>query len=215
MLKEKLLKYIGSLTTFFTSIPGWILKNFSWSFLLAPVILTILMHYISDNNIFGWQDSRYCKEQLEIIHPSFLACAVLLGFTGWLWTKDLASAVLGFLAAGALGREILGQGHTFIFVIAILIVIVFTEQNRKKMATFLQSKLSTSLLTMTFVCYIISQLLDRGVIKRIGWLITWDTSWKPMYSSNIEESLEALGGLFLIFTLISVIKAAKQKKYID
>lgn len=215
MLKDKLSQSGGSIFTFFTSLPNWSRKEFMWGLLITPIILTMLMHYISDNNIFGWQNSKYCKEQLEILHPSLLACAVLLAFTGWIWTKDLAPALLGILAAGALGREILGQGHTFIFVIAILIVIVFTEQNRTKMATFLKSKVSTSLLGMTFACYIISQLLDRGVIKRIGWLITWDTSWKPMYSSNIEESLEALGGLFLVFTVISVIRSARRKKYLD
>ena len=215
MLKDKLWQYCGSLLNFFTALPKWIRKEFIWGYLFAPIVLTILMYYVSDNNIFGWQDSSYCKDQLEIIHPSFLGFAVILAFLGWLWTKDFAPACLGILSAGALGREILGQGHTFIFVIVILIVIIFTEQNRNKMTTLLKSKLSTSLLGMTFVCYIISQMLDRGLVKRIGWLITWDTSWKPMYSSNLEESLETLGGLFLVFTIISVIKIARRKKHID
>ncbi len=40
--------------------------------------------------------------------------------------------------------------------------------------------------------------------QRIGWLILWDTSWKLPYSSNLEESLESLGGLFLLCTPFAV-----------
>ena len=63
---------------------------------------------------------------------------------------------------------------------------------------------ATPLLGMCFVCYLSSQLLDRGIVKRIGWLILWDTSWKPAYSSNLEEALETLGGLFLLCTPFAV-----------
>ncbi len=205
MFKEKVLSCLQSLVVFGKSLPGWFRADFMWLLLFVPVLYVILMFFLSANNIFGWQDTHVCKNVLEIIHPALLGSAVFLAFVGWFWLRDFSLASIGLLCCGALGREILGQGYTFVFVIAILVVVVLVEQNRERMVSFLQSRLATSLLSMTFICYLVSQLLDRGLIKRIGWLLMWDTSWDVPYSSNIEESLETLGGLFLVLTILSLI----------
>ena len=81
-----------------------------------------------------------------------------------------------------------------------IFLVVYGNRHPDRIASLLNSKWATSFLGMCFVCYLTSQLLDRGVVKRIGWLILWDTSWKPPHASNIEEALESLGGLFLLLT---------------
>jgi hypothetical protein len=212
MFKEKIRQVWSSLCSFAVSLPGWARQNYVWGLLIVPCLFVVLMYYISGNNIFGWQNSSYCKNDLEIIHPSLLACALLLAAVGWIKTRDFSLTCLFFLCAGAFSREILGQGYSSVFVIAIIGVIVCADQNRERIKTLINSKWASSFLATTFICYIASQLLDRGVVKRIGWLVTMDTSWKPLYSSNIEESLEALGGLFLVLTVLTLIVSAIKRK---
>jgi hypothetical protein len=212
MYKEKFRQVWSSLYSFAVSLPNWARQNYIWSLIIVPCLFVFLMYCISGNNIFGWQNSHDCKNDLEIIHPSLLACAVFLSAVGWIKTKDFSLTCLFFLCLGAFSREILGQGYSYIFVIAIIGVIVLADQNRERMTTLLNSKWAASFLATTFICYIASQLLDRGVVKRIGWLVTMDTSWKPLYASNIEESLEALGGLFLVFTVVTLIVSAIMRK---
>ena len=211
MYKEIVRKAGCSLRSFFTSLPGWARQNFIWGLLVVPILFVVLMYTVIGADMFGWQKSGQCKADLEIAHPALLGCAVVLAVGAWARTKDFSLACLCFLCGGAFAREILGQGYSFVFVSVMIGVIICAERNKDRMTTLLTSKWSTSLLAMTFICYIFSQLLDRGVIKRIGRLVTMDGSWKPLYSSQIEESLETLGGLFLLITVISLTVSAKKK----
>jgi hypothetical protein len=211
MYKIKIQQLWQPLRSFFTSLPAWMRRDFMWGFIVVPALFILLIYNLSEADVFGWQESSCCKNDLEILHPMLLAFTLMISILGLLKTKDISVLCLCFLCGGALAREILGQGYTFVFVISIVGVIVYANQNLERMTTLLKSKLSSSLLGMCFICYFISQLFDRGIIKRIGWLVTMDTSWKPPYSSNIEESLETLGGLFLLLTVISIIVLAKKR----
>ncbi len=207
-LKKNMFSFIEmrlSLKNFISALPDWWRRDFIWRLMAAPVLFIVFMYILSDVNIFGWQDSSVCKNDLEIIHPALLLLTIIISVGGWLKTKDSALIFIGFLAAFAMARELLGQGSTFIFVAGIIGLIIYGDRDHERIKTLLNSKWSTSLLGMCFICYFISQLLDRGFIKRIGWLVTMDTSWKPPYSSNIEEGLESLGGFFLVLTSISLI----------
>ncbi|MGD8268137.1 MAG: hypothetical protein PVG19_13395 [Desulfobacterales bacterium] len=48
------------------------------------------------------------------------------------------------------------------------------------------------------------------MVKRIGWLILWDTSWKPPHASNLEEALESLGGFFLLLAPMTIRRRPKR-----
>lgn len=194
----------NALYSFVAALPKWARSNFYWSLLIIPLVFSGFVYGISEADIFGWQDFRKCKNVMEIIHPSLLALVIVISISGWLSTKEQASSFLAVLGAFALFREIFGQGTTPVFLAGIIGLIVYWDQDRERIAMLLNSRWATSFLAMCFFCYLLSQLLDRGVIKRIGWLILWDTSWKPPHSSNIEEGLESLGGLFLVITSISL-----------
>ena len=212
MIKDVIKRAWCSVITFGKSLPRWARGKFIWALLIAPVLFVALMYALINADAFGWQQPNLCKSHLEVVHPALLGCALVLAVAGWLRTKDYALAGLSVLCGGAFAREMLGQGHSFIFIIAMFAVIIFIEQKKTRAKALLDSKWATSLLAMTFVCYIFSQLLDRGLIKRIGRLVTMNGKWKPPYSSNIEEGLETFGGLFLLFTVITVLFVVKQHR---
>ena len=76
------------------------------------------------------------------------------------------------------------------------------------MATLLDSRLASSLMATCYIIYALSQLLDRNVAMRIGRLLLWDATWEIPYTSQIEESLETLGGLCLVLTVVVLIVLA-------
>ncbi len=141
---------------------------------------------------------------MEVVHPALLAGFLLVSLLRLWVSRDPAFAFLAVLSVFVLGRELMGQGSTVILYAALIGLIIYGNRYPDRIASLLQSKWATSFLGMCFVCYLSSQLLDRGIVKRIGWLILWDTSWKPPFSSNLEEALESLGGLFLLLTPFAI-----------
>jgi hypothetical protein len=210
-LIQKLLKQIrDAFLSFITVFPKWFSNDFYWGFLIIPFLFAGIIYGLSDADIFGWHRYKTCKHAMEIIHPSLLALTVAVSVAGYLKTKNRAFMFIAVLGAFALFREIFGQGTTFVFIIGIIGLMVYGDQHSERISTLLESRWMMSLLAMCFICYILSQLLDRGVIKRIGWLILWDTSWRLPHSSNMEESLESLGGFFLLITSISLLFECKK-----
>jgi hypothetical protein len=155
---------------------------------------------------------------MEIVHPAFLTIFLLFSLQSWLSTKDTTFAFLTVLSALLLGRELVGQGAGFVFYPVLIGIVVYGNRNQDRIASLLRSRWATSFLFMCFLCYLVSQCLDRGLVKRIGWLIFWDTSWKPPHASNLEEALESLGGFFLLCMSIVVrinVRASQFKKRVQ
>ena len=186
------------------SVLKWVRSDFIWGLLLVPALFIALVYSLCDANFLGWSDSDVFKPLMEIVHPLLLAGFLLVSLQSWRLTRDAAFWFLTVLSVFVLARELIGQGSTFVLYTAIIGLILYGSHNPQRIGSLLRSKWATSLLGMCFVCYLSSQLLDRGIVKRIGWLILWDTSWKLPYSSNLEESLESLGGLFLLCTPFAV-----------
>ena len=185
---------------FGSSVFLWARRDFKWALLIVPVLHVVVVYYLSKINYHGWGDRNVFKALMEIVHPALLAGFLFVSLLR-LWTsRDTAFAFLAVLSVFVLGRELMGQGSTFILIAALIGLIIYGRKFPDRIASLLQSRWALSFLFMCFVCYLSSQLLDRGIIKRIGWLILWDTSWKPPFSSNLEESLESLGGFFLLLT---------------
>jgi hypothetical protein len=182
----------------------WARRDFIWGLLFVPVLYVAVIYGLSDADFLGWSDSDVFKPLMEIVHPVLLASVLLLSLTRWRMTRDAAFSFLAVLSLFVLGRELVGQGSTFVLYAAIIGLIVYGRRDPQRIGSLLQSRWATSFLGMCFVCYLSSQLLDRGIVKRIGWLILWDTSWKLPFSSNLEEALESLGGFFLLCTPIAV-----------
>jgi hypothetical protein len=182
----------------------WVQRDFIWSLLLVPILYVALVYSLCDANFLGWGDSDVFKPLMEVVHPVLLAGFLLVSLLSWRLTRDTAFCFLMILSIFVLARELLGQGSTFVLYAAIIGLILYGRNDPQRIESLLQSRWATSFLGMCFVCYLSSQLLDRGIVKRIGWLILWDTSWKPPYSSNLEEALESLGGFFLLCTPFAV-----------
>ncbi|MDJ0668578.1 MAG: hypothetical protein QNJ61_14930 [Desulfobacterales bacterium] len=194
----------NALRRFLRALPAWVRRDFIWSLLLIPAAFTVLVYRLSAANFQGWANSDVFKSLMEIVHPAFLLGCLLLSLVRLLMTRDRAFAFLAVLSAFVLGREIMGQGSTIILLAGLTGLIAYADRHPDRIVTLRQAKWALNLVALCFVCYLASQLLDRGVIKRIGWLILWDTSWKPPYASNLEEALEALGGFFLLLSPLTI-----------
>ncbi len=189
---------------FLLALPGWARREFVWGLLLVPVALAVLVYRLSAANFQGWADSDVFKPLMEIVHPGLLLGFLLLALWRLLTTRDRAFGFLAVLSAFVLGRELMGQGSTIILLMGLAGLIVYADRHPDHLASLRHAPWALNFLAMCFVCYLISQLLDRGVVKRIGWLILWDTSWKPPFASNLEEALESLGGFFLLLSPLAV-----------
>lgn len=198
----------NSLISFFKRLPGWFREQYIWSLLLAPAVCAFVIYQLSDANVWGWQTAGELKATMEIIHPSLLAFGALISLAGWALTKKQSLAFVGAMCGFAFFRELGGQGTSVVLYLGLIALIVYAQTKPEKLLLLLGSRVATSVMATGFICYAVSQLLDRGVIKRIGWMFTWDTSWKPPYSSQMEESLETLGGACLLLTVIVVLGLA-------
>ena len=189
---------------FLSSLHGWARRDFIWGLLVIPLLLIVLVYSLSATNFQGWGNQSAFKDLMEIVHPALLAGFLLVSLLRLWLSRNTAFAFLAVLSVFVLGRELMGQGSTFILFAAIIGLIIYGRRHPDRIGSLLQSRWAISFLGMCFVCYLCSQLLDRGIVKRIGWLIFWDTSWKPPFSSNLEESLESLGGFFLLLTPLAI-----------
>ena len=189
-----------ALGCFLSSLHGWVRRDFIWGLLLVPVLFSLVVYGLSALNFQGWGNQSVFKPLMEIVHPALLAVFLLVSLLRLWVSRDTAFAFLAVLSAFVLVRELMGQGSTVILYVGLIGLIVYGNRHPDRIVSLLSSKWATSFLGMCFVCYLCSQLLDRGIVKRIGWLIFWDTSWKPPFSSNLEEALESLGGLFLLLS---------------
>ena len=188
-----------TIRSFLSSMLGWVRRDFKWGLLIVPILYIVLVYSLSEADFQGWGDHSVFKPLMEIVHPALLAGFLLVSLLRLWVSRDTAFAFLAVLSVFVLGRELMGQGSTVILYAALIGLIIYGNRHPDRIASLLRSQWATSFLGMCFVCYLSSQLLDRGIVKRIGWLILWDTSWKPPFSSNLEEALESLGGLFLLF----------------
>ena len=190
---------------FFRALPSWFLKRYYWILLLLPLLVSIVVYKLAEANIFGWHSVSQCKRVMEIIHPSLLAGGALLALVGWRYSRNTSLAFMSVMCAFTLARELGGQGTSFILYIGLLGLITYGHNNLDKLVTLLDSRLASSLMATCFIVYALSQILDRNVAMRIGRLLLWDSTWEIPYTSQIEESLESLGGLCLLLTVVVLI----------
>ena len=189
---------------FLISLLRWVRRDFIWGLLIVPFLLIAAVYLLSEADFLGWSDRSVFKSLMEIVHPALLAASLLVFLFRLWWGRDKAFAFLAILAGFLLGREIIGQGSSAICYAGLIGLMIYGSRHPDRISALLDSRWATSFLGMCFVCYLSSQLIDRGIVKRIGWLILWDTSWKPPYGSNIEEALESLGGFFVLLTSIVI-----------
>jgi hypothetical protein len=205
MIKKNLVHVQTAFAAFWRILPGWFRNSYHWILLLPTVLVSVVVYKLADTNTFGWHSTAQCKLVMEIIHPSLLAGSALLALAGWRYSRNTSLAFIGVMCAFTLARELGGQGTSFILYIGLLGLITYGYDNLDKLATLLKSQLATSLMATCFINYFISQLLDRGFAVRVGRLLLWDGSWEIPYTSQIEESLETLGGLYLMLTVVVLI----------
>jgi hypothetical protein len=207
-----LLKHVvDALGAFLAALPGWFRKRYLWVLLLAPTAWVIVVYRLAARDVFGWGESGQGKGFMEILHPALLAGGTLLALAGWALSRNASTGFMGAVCALALSRELGGQGTSIVMLAGLVGLVTWAHGRRPKLATLLDSRLASSLLATGFICYAASQVLDRGIAKRIGRLLLWDGSWEMRYASQIEESLEAFGGACLLLAVLAVVLLAARR----
>jgi hypothetical protein len=203
-----------SLGAFFRALPAWFRTRYLWVLLTFPATCIIAVYQLADANVLGWHDSKTCKAAMEILHPALLIAGTVIAFSGWVLTRNISLAFLSIMCAFVLSREFGGQGTSFVLYAGLVGLITYGHTRLSNITTFLDSRLASSLIATGYICYAVSQLFDRGAIKRLGWLVTWDTAWKPPYATQIEETLEALGGALLLVAVLATFVLAVRHKLV-
>ena len=177
---------------------AWARRDFLWALLIVPVPFASLVYGLSEADVLGWRNPHAFKQMMEVAHPALLAASLLFSLESWRSTRDASFAALAALSFSFLGRELAGQGSSIALSVALTGIVAYTIRRPERVTSLLRSRWATSCLGLCAVCYFASQLLDRGVVKRIGWWITGESGWLPPHASNLEEALETLGGLFVL-----------------
>jgi hypothetical protein len=163
-----------------------------------------VVQFLSQINFLGWGDSSaVLKPYLEIIHPSLLAGFALIGLLHWLKNKTYASLWIALLGAAFFIREIHFEFSDFIMAAIIIGLFFQAYKNPERLSALTNNPTALSLMAMGFISYFCSEiLLDRGLIKQPFQIYHGSEEWKLPNSSNMEESTETLGGLFLFLSAI-------------
>jgi hypothetical protein len=198
----------AALGAFFLALPAWFRTRYMWPMLLVPAVWGVVVYQLEDADVIGWHNSAICQDIMEIVHPALLLSGALIAISGWGFVRDGSLAFLSVMCAFVVSREFGGQGTSLILYAGLVGLITYGHMRPGKIATLLESRFACSLMATCFLCYVISQLFDRGIIKRLGWLLTWDTSWKPPYSTQIEETMESVGGAFLLLAVLATLYLA-------
>ena len=203
-------RVFAALLTFFRDLPRWFWTTYFWQLLAVPVACMAAIYLLADADFLGWQNSRAHKAQFEIVHPAVLAAGLVIALIARARIADTSLTFLAALCGFCLMRELGGQGTSTFLYLGFLGLIAYWRLHRPKLSTFGNSRIALSSMATGLLSYAGSQFLDRGLIDRIGRLFVEDPSWRVPYTSQIEESLEALGGAFLLLTVIQVVVLARR-----
>lgn len=186
----------------------WFSQTFYWWLLLIPAIHLGLISYLSQQKIGIFHNEVDPKVLFEQIHPAILVVFTLLSLQGWRLTRRYAFGWMTIFGCVLFCREMHFYGSGPILVGGLLLLLRAAIKQPEERRAFLSQRWAASWFTLSFVSYVVSQLLDRGVFEFIGRVIVWNFRWTLLHRSNMEETLETLGGLFLVFTTLTILASA-------
>lgn len=194
-------------------IVHWLRAEFKWPLLLfIPVVVTTI-ELLMYQDFLGWSESGVLKSKLEIAHPALLVAFTLLSLIGWRKFSHLPWVGMSLLGFAFVMREIHFEGSDYLMGVLVLGVLGYAWKNPDSFASLWKADWALSLMAMGFVSYFCSEVLfDRGLIKQPIELIMGDPEWKLPFSTQVEESLETLGGLFLLSSSIVFFRFMNQSR---
>lgn len=190
---------------------GWARKDFYWWLIVIPILQWLLVAHLSAIGFHEWQNHTVFKSLMEWVHPCILLAFTLIVLQRWRLDRTYTYGWLSILGFTLFCRELhfIGSSITSYTILIIMALIVFRHPDRLR--PLFKVRWASSFFAMTWLLYLTSQLIDRGVIKRVGWVLLQNPEWDIPYSSNIEESLESLGGLFLLIMPFFISRNDKQE----
>lgn len=181
----------------------WFIHVFRWWLLPLPLIHIAVVQYISAIDLGVFADRSDTKDLFEIIHPAILATAFVVAALSFWMTRRFTFGWLTALTAVLFCREMHFVGSGVILVGGLLILIVVAARNPVHRRAFVQQRWAITLFLFCILCYTISQMFDRNTFAHIGRVIVQNESFEILHSSNVEESMESLGGLCLLLSILT------------
>lgn len=176
----------------------WATQSFHWWLLLIPAIHFAMVQYLSINDLLIFAKSGPTKEFFEIVHPTVLACCLLVLLQGWRLTGKFSFGWMTLFIFCMLCRELHFYGSSAIMAGGSLILLFVAIRRRDERRAFFEKRWASSFYFVGLVCYMVSQMLDRNLINHVVRFVINDQSFKIVAENKIEESLEALGGFFML-----------------
>lgn len=188
----------------------WFFSIFQWPLLVLPCVVAATVYWLTEIDFCGFRDYSVLKSRMELLHPAVLAAAVLVAAQGWRLTRDFSYLWLFFAALNFLGREcrIVGHASSELVFLVFAVLVAVAVKKRSAMTGLWLDRTAASLFTMCLVTYFLSQALDRKLIEHVLRPFM-GRGWRIPGASNIEETLETLGGMFLLFTSFFIGRAAR------
>jgi len=180
----------------------WFAHVFHWWLLAVVPIHLGLISYLSQYDLGIFRDEDATKRVFELIHPAVLVGFTLVSLQGYRLTRSTQFGWLTLFGAVLFCRELHFFGSGPILVGGLLMLLWAAVRQVEERRSFLAERWPASLFTLSFVSYVISQLLDRGVFQFSIQTIRGNPHWILLHRSNMEESLETLGGCFLLLTAL-------------
>jgi hypothetical protein len=189
----------------------WLYNDFKWPLLILIPVVACLINFLAHQDFLGWSANNVLKSKLEIIHPALLAGFALVSLMGWRMYSSAALGGMAWLGFAFVMREIHFEGSDYLMGVIVVIVLGSAWRSPERYVDLWNSDWVVSLLFMGFVSYFCSEiLLDRGLIKQPFELLYGDPDWKLPFSTQMEESLETLGGLFLFLSGLIFFRAKRK-----
>lgn len=176
----------------------WLREDFVWWLPALPLLVAALVYYLSAINFQEWQHSWPLKSKLEIAHPVLLFVFLAGSFQGWRIARIYSFAWLTILSAVLFLRELHFFGTDALVYLTLILLGVAAYRAPQNLRALFRNRWASSLLAIGFFCYFCSQAFDRGLWKFVIGIAMRDPEFDIMNDSQIEESLETLGGFFLM-----------------
>lgn len=184
-----------------STIFRWLRHDFYRSLILIIPCVALIIATLSSQNFMNWQTGHVLKNVLEVLHPALLGTFTGIMFIGFVARRNQIAGWMALLGSAFFMREIHFEGSDFIMTFILLGIGVTAWRQPSRFTDLWNAPMTLSLIAMCGISYGCSEVLfDRGLIKQPFEIIFSDPEWKLPYSSNIEESLETLGGFFLLLS---------------
>lgn len=183
----------------------WLHQEFILWLTTIPPLIALTLYLLLQYTFHFENNNIIIIKIMEVLHPAILflfLCTTAYSWKnyhtqGFKWTTITAAAL--FM------REIHFKGSDIIVYTTLILSWGLAWRQPKYIVDLFSHKIASSCFVMGFLSYVCSESFDRRIFERFFKIYLNNYSYRIPHSSRIEESLETLGGLFLLLSAITLL----------